>query len=659
MMMVGTTMARPLVRHIRSTHEFERLLQKHSTETGLPVIVDFYSDGCGPCRMMAPIFKKLAKEIGQDKAVFVKVDTNAMYELSSRYQIRSLPTFAFFLGGKKVNQFSGAGEGQLRQMTSQVVRQAEIENVKLEKSTLVDYYQEMDASKPQDAIDSVYQKCADMTKTTDCVGHAANQLVRRLKKKYGKGPTTVTRFSDEARNPNSGEKDEQKKPKESSSSSSKSSKNEKPVANLQLATKEELMAELEKRMDEEVDAQVEEEEDDDAEFQHGWVKGDFPERVTVIGGGPAGLSAAIYAARAGLSPVVIAPPMGGQLQGKGVDVENYPGLDDITGPGVVSKMREQAIKFGAVFESETVTEIDATVRPFKVITNSTSSNNIETHSIIVATGAESNWLGIPGEWELRGGGVSSCATCDGAIYRGKDVIVVGGGDAAMEDALVLARTSKSVTVIHRRDTFRASKVLAQRVMEHPTITIQWNTVVTEVVGKQIETTNNDGDQQEDSGEVDLDADVTKVVSSVVLKDVITKEETKMDVDAVFVAIGHTPTTSFLSGVVDFDEEHPGYVKTVGRTTKTSVPGIFAAGDVSDSVYRQAITSAGSGAAAALDAERWLSEEGLGNEAAEFEAELLAELLNDGIGSGKEEAYNAYEGAGGRMEGMKESLGAEL
>jgi thioredoxin reductase (NADPH) len=223
----------------------------------------------------------------------------------------------------------------------------------------------------------------------------------------------------------------------------------------------------------------------------------------------------------------------------------------------------------------------------------------------------------------------------------------------MEDALVLARTSESVTVIHRRDTFRASKVLAQRVMEHPSINIRWNAVLTEVLGKA-----SDAEDANEGDDVDLDAPSSKVVSGAVLKDVQTGEETRVEADAVFVAIGHTPTTSFLDGVVDFDPDHPGYVLTKGSGTHTSIPGIFACGDVSDSIYRQAITSAGSGAAAALDAERWLSEEGLGNEEAEFEAELLAELMADGGGKVIDE-YNAYEDAGGKMTGMKESVAAEL
>ena len=637
-------------------------MKKHSTQTGLPVIVDFYSDGCGPCRMIAPIFKKLAKEL-QDKAVFVKVDTNAMYELSSRYGVRSLPTFKFFLGGRKVYEFSGAGEGQLRQYTQQIIGKSELENIMLSKESLVTYYNEKDASKSEEDINKVYKKCVDQVKDDNpnkaCVGGVARNLIKSLKKKYGDGgPELEQRFEPEDAN-----KAEESGGGEGGSEGGSGATNKQQqqqqkkgksgVPNLHLATKEQLMTELEKRLDAEEDAKIEEEDDDDAEFEHSWTPGDFPERVTIIGGGPAGLSAAIYAARAGLKPVVVAPPMGGQLQGKGVDVENYPGLFNVTGPAVVSLMRQQAIAYGAIFEAETVVGIDTSARPLKVKTN---TSIIETHAVIVATGAESNWLDVPGEYEMRGGGVSSCATCDGHMYRNKHVLVVGGGDTAMEDALVLARTSDSVTVIHRRDTFRASKVLAQRVIEHPSINVRWNTVLTEVLGKESDAVDA---QQEEGEDVDLDAPVTKVVSGAMLKDVYTGEETKIDADAVFVAIGHTPSTSFLEGLVEFNPDHSGYVLTQGTSTRTSKDGIFACGDVSDSIYRQAVTSAGSGAAAALDAERWLSEEGLGNEEATFEAELLAELMSDGGGRQQENEYNAYDDAGGRMQGMKESVAAEL
>jgi thioredoxin reductase (NADPH) len=197
-------------------------------------------------------------------------------------------------------------------------------------------------------------------------------------------------------------------------------------------------------------------------------------------------------------------------------------------------------------------------------------------------------------------------------------------------------------------------VLAQRVMEHPSISIRWNTVLVEVLGKALESADDSNGE-----DVDLDAPVSKVVSGAIVKDVFTGEETTIDAEAVFVAIGHTPTTQFLDGIVDFNPQHPGYILVKDGSTRTSVPGIFACGDVADSIYRQAITSAGSGAAAALDAERWLSEEGLGNEEADFEAELLAEMMSDGGSKAVDAEYNVYDDAGGRMTGMKESVAAEL
>eukprot|EP00535_Pseudo-nitzschia_heimii_P011810 CAMPEP_0197198184 /NCGR_PEP_ID=MMETSP1423-20130617/33246_1 /TAXON_ID=476441 /ORGANISM="Pseudo-nitzschia heimii, Strain UNC1101" /LENGTH=623 /DNA_ID=CAMNT_0042652015 /DNA_START=338 /DNA_END=2209 /DNA_ORIENTATION=+ len=623
---------------------------------------------------MAPIFKKVAKEF-VDKAVFVKVDTNAQHELSSRYHIRSLPTFQWYLAGRKIEeQKGGIGEGPLRQFTQKAVRQAETENVKLELEDLKAFYVDVDPSKPEADIESVYNKCKG-SKNKFCQGSIANTLVYKLKKKYKKKPATSLLFLPESKNNEGGEKssptavptNNQRTSQEQPSRNKQNRKTNNSVPNLHLATKEQLLAELEMRQDAERDEEVEnedcEEEDCLEDNDSRWIPGPFPEKVIVIGGGPAGMASAIYAARAGLTPLVIAPSMGGQLQGKGVDVENYPGLHNLTGPAVIASMRTQAMQFGAVFEDDLVTKIDSSSRPLRVLTNSTGF--IDAHSIIVATGADSKWLGIPGEFELRGGGVSSCATCDGFLFSGRHVVVVGGGDTAMEDALVLARTSKKVTLIHRRDSFRASKVLADRVKNHPSIEIRWNTVVEKIEGKAVD----DGNSKEEEGdEIDLDdasqnTDDTaeKVVSAVLLKDVVTGEQRTLSCDAVFVAIGHSPNTGFLDGVVEFDPDHAGYIKTIGHSTKTSVPGIYAAGDVTDAVYRQAITSAGSGAAAALDAERFLSEEGLGNEEAEMEAELLRELaieMNDLTGQLKS-GYNAYEEAGGRVHGVKESLGAEL
>ncbi|GMH52568.1 hypothetical protein TrRE_jg4901 [Triparma retinervis] len=582
LLLAASVTGRPVVRTIRDTSQFDKLLEKHATETGLPIILDFYSDSCGPCRQIAPAFKKLAKEY-EGKAVFAKVDVNKQHEISGRYGVRSMPTFVFIVEGKKVNEFSGAGEQQLRQFTEMAVRKAESDNVKLEFDDLLQFYAQNDAMKDEAAVNTVYQKCVEATnkkrlkknKKEECVGGPASGLARKLKKKYTSAPKLAKRFDPPAK-----------------------------------------------------------------------AEGDFPERVTIIGAGPAGLSAAIYAARAGLTPVVVAPPLGGQLQGKGVDVENYPGLANMTGPGIVNNMREQAIQFGTKFQSEEVLSVDTTKRPMLVKTNTT---NIETHTVIVATGADSKWLGVKGEWELRGGGVSSCATCDGFLFKDEHVVVVGGGDTAMEDALVLARTSKLVTVVHRRDTFRASKTMAERVLNHPDITVVWNATVKEINGADISV---EGGGEEEGSET------RTVVSNVVITDVNTGDDTTLDCAAVFVAIGHSPNTKFLDGVVDYNPDHGGYLLTSPPSTSTSVDGIFAAGDSADAIYRQAITSAGSGAAAALDAERFLSEKGLGNEEAEFQAELLREMMGESGGKQEEGGYNAYADSANAGRGRKETSKVE-
>merc|ERR1719502_290277 len=204
-----------------------------------------------------------------------------------------------------------------------------------------------------------------------------------------------------------------------------------------------------------------------------------PVKLAVLGGGPAGATAAIYAARAGLKPVVVSPPVGGQLMSKGVNVENYPGIFEASGGDIIKLMKKQALKFSATFEEEAALSVDLSKRPFVITTN---TSVLYAHSLIVATGADSRWLDVPGEDDLKGGGVSSCATCDGFLFSGKPVVVVGGGDTAMEDALVLARTSSAVTLIHRRDSFRASKVLQQAVLSNAKITVMWNTTVQEFKG---------------------------------------------------------------------------------------------------------------------------------------------------------------------------------
>merc|ERR1719310_1823798 len=310
-----------------------------------------------------------------------------------------------------------------------------------------------------------------------------------------------------------------------------------------------------------------------------------PVKLAIVGGGPGGMTAAIYAARAGLKPVIVAPAMGGQLISKGVNVENYPGIFEASGGDIVKLMKRQAMRFSATFEEEAALSVDLSSRPFKIVTN---ASTIYAHSLVVATGADFRWLGVPGEEDLKGGGVSSCATCDGFLFSGKPVVVVGGGDTAMEDALVLARTSASVVLIHRRDTFRASKVLQQAVLSHAKITVMWNSTVKEFQGQ------GEGGQEGMLGKV-LVASVNDETNV-----------TEVPAEAAFVAIGHIPNTQLFKGQLEMTETD--YLVTRPESTHCSVPGVFAAGDVADWVYRQAVTSAGSGSAAALDAERWLSEQ---------------------------------------------------
>jgi len=300
------------------------------------------------------------------------------------------------------------------------------------------------------------------------------------------------------------------------------------------------------------------------------------ESLVVIGSGPAGLTAAIYAARAGLSPVVVdGLQAGGQLM-LTTEVENFPGFPDgVMGPEFMDLMRRQAERFGARLVAGEVSRVDFSSRPFLVEVNGTDQHHAD--AVVIATGAEARWLGIPGEERLRGYGVSACATCDGFFFKGRRIAVVGGGDSAMEEALFLTRFASEVVVVHRRDEFRASAIMARRVLEHPKVRVRWNALPLEVLG---------GD----------------AVTGLRVRDTVTGAEEDLPVEGVFVAIGHDPATALFRGQLDLDER--GYLRTFGNTA-TSVPGVFAAGDVSDSTYRQAITAAAAGCRAAIDAERWL------------------------------------------------------
>ncbi len=297
--------------------------------------------------------------------------------------------------------------------------------------------------------------------------------------------------------------------------------------------------------------------------------------VIIIGSGPAGLTAAVYSGRADLKPLMIEGfEAGGQLM-LTTDVENYPGfIDGIMGPELMERMRKQASRFGTEYLTENVTSVDFSQQPFVV---KTSNDTHRARSVIITTGASAKMLNVPGEKELLGHGVSTCATCDGFFFRDQELLIVGGGDSAMEEAIFLTKFASKVTVVHRRDELRASKIMQQRARENPKIEFVWDSVISELVG--------DGK-----------------LKGAKVKNVKTGEESFVEAGGVFVAIGHTPNTSLFEDQLELDG---GYIKTAGETTETSVPGVFAAGDVVDYRYRQAITAAGMGCEAAMDAERWL------------------------------------------------------
>jgi len=305
-------------------------------------------------------------------------------------------------------------------------------------------------------------------------------------------------------------------------------------------------------------------------------------KVIIIGSGPAGHTAAIYAARANLNPVciegqVLGGVAGGQLMIT-TDVENYPGFPEgIQGPEIMDLFKKQAERFGTKIISADVERVDFSSHPFRLWTD---SEEYSAETVIVATGASARWLGLPSEEALQNHGVSACATCDGYFFRDQDVAVVGGGDTAMEEATYLAGLCKSVTVIHRRDSLRASKIMADRAMNNDKIRFVWDSAVTEV-------------HDVEAGEV----------TGLTVQDLKSGESNRLDVTGLFIAIGHTPNTQIFKGQLDLDPE--GYVLTKAGTTVTSVEGVFAAGDVQDHVYRQAVTAAGTGCMAAIEAERWL------------------------------------------------------
>jgi len=304
-------------------------------------------------------------------------------------------------------------------------------------------------------------------------------------------------------------------------------------------------------------------------------------KVLILGSGPAGLTAAIYAARANLEPYVIAGMQPGGQMTITTDVENYPGFPDvIQGPWLMEQMQKQAEHVGTKFVHDLITSIDLSKRPFKCVADSGDVYYGDT--LVVATGAQARWLGLPSEKQYQGFGVSACATCDGFFFRGKEVAVVGGGNTAVEEALYLTNHATKVTLIHRRDFLRAEKILQKRLFEHPKIQVVWDSAVDEVVGKS----NPNG------------------VTGVRIRNVKNDSLTDLSIDGLFIAIGHTPNTDLFKGVLDMDEN--GYLVTAADSTSTNIPGVFACGDVQDHVYRQAVTAAGTGCMAALEADRFLA-----------------------------------------------------
>jgi thioredoxin reductase (NADPH) len=311
-------------------------------------------------------------------------------------------------------------------------------------------------------------------------------------------------------------------------------------------------------------------------------KKELHSKVLIIGSGPAGYTAAIYAARAMLNPILVSGmEPGGQLTTT-TDVENYPGFSDvIQGPWLMEEMRKQAEVVGTNFKSDMIKEVNFKKSPFELLGESDNKYTAET--VIIATGAQARWLNLDSEKKYRGFGVSACATCDGFFYKNKEVIVVGGGNAAVEEALFLTKFASNVTLIHRRDSLRAEKLLQQKILSHPKIKIIWNNKIKEIIG-----TEN-----------------PKGVTSVVIENTKDQSVSKIDTHGIFVAIGHDPATKIFTNQIEMDDE--GYIITKPDSTKTNIKGVFAAGDVKDKTYRQAVTAAGMGCMAALEAEKFLSE----------------------------------------------------
>jgi len=631
----STAFARGEVADLMTYGEFQKMLKLHEDDTNLPVVVDFFSQGCGPCRQIAPYYRALAKEMAGEVA-FYKVDVNKNIGTAQQLGIRAMPTFHFYHQGKLRHRFSGADARQLEQVAQRLSLEARSQG-----GVFVDH-----AVTPRALVDFLLTRHGEFEPGASASSEATQlatklltefkgrtfRLIEHLERKYKDGaPETAPRPVEGGASGGAG-----------GGGGSLS------VSSLEGVSREALETELERRLSLEDEAS----EDSQVLFTPPEaLKGVSSLSVVIVGGGPAGLSAAIYAARAGLEPVVVAPQGGGQLLGKGVDVENYPGVAGpaATGRGIVELMRRQAVEVGARLVDEQVLKVARFHSPaekeaslIEVVLKDPERTRLLAQSVIVATGAESRWLGVAGEWELRGGGVSSCATCDGFLHRGRAVVVVGGGDAAMEDALVLTRTSGKVTVLHRGGNFsRAAKILAQKVLNHPKIEVRWHVEVAAFVADDQKKLSAVKIRPTESAPKGPPKGTSKGAPKGTSEGAAAEKAFVLPCSGAFVAIGHDPATAFLlqgfktqsknetsssdgevprigggggggwaggSGgekpdgeVLELDEG--GYLSTVG--TRTSIRGLFAAGDVADPTYRQAITSAGDGAKAALDVEKYL------------------------------------------------------
>lgn len=589
--------------------------------------------------MIAPVFRRVAVEYS-GRATFAKIDCNVNTVTPPMMGVRSMPTFQIFRNNQKINEFVGADEMMLRNSIQSAVSAAEQEAAQQPRQPQQPQQPRPQQPRPQQSPpqqppppqpappqspqpqssgskkhDSnsalTFQSLHDffvrvdpslaVKQIVDMYLHDNSQDIPRflkfLQRQYGQVPEMQTQQPSQSHSQQPQTQQQQEQPRQAPQENTKSpeTKQDKPKSNqaqdVRAISTEMLKRELARREEEEAESEVEQDE---------WRRTHNPcsinrnrdrslaEKVVIIGGGPSGTTAAIYAARANLCPLVIAPAVGGQLMAKGVDVENYPGMPRENGGKMIQIFKQQAQSFFTEFMEDSVVSVNVSQRPFTIETK--ANGKIKAHSIIISTGADSKWLDVEGEYEYRGSGVSACAACDGYLYRGKPCAVIGGGDTAMEAALMLSRICSAVTVIHRRDSFRASWAMQQRVLDNSKITVRWNTEVLRFVGRK----------------KNMYGQWMKFLTHVELSDPRDRKATtdKLSVDAVFVAIGHDPNTGFLQNQVETDDE--GYLSLFESSTRTSVPGVFAAGDVADHTYRQAVTSAGTGSMAALDVEKYLS-----------------------------------------------------